>query len=456
MTTSAWAQAPTVTAVVNDASADAGLSPGVRAKVHYTNATPSDGRHFPEHNETVFVQVGGHKALVLGAGGGGSATVLLPREAPPGPATLVITNSAGRSEPFNITLDTYSPGLQEPGLYCRFVDPLERGAVLNAVGLGPADPELATYEAPGVFGLIPTKTRPTVTVAGRDAEVVSSMLLRRGAGSYVVTYKVPPGLPEGRHPVTLTIGGKTSNTVHLLLSAAVNYLATGGKLNRAAPESIVSAYACSTALAKGEFTGDLRTPQTSLGGTTVTVTDSAGVERAAAVSYVFPSQVNYVVPSGAAAGTATVAIRSSTGTVQSTLEIDPLEPGMFVGPGWGSGRPAGHIVRVRDGVQTFEPTDPGVDANGDTLPIALGEEGEDVYLVWFGTGLRFRSSVSKVMVRIADIELPVEYAGPQREYLGVDQVNVRLPKLLPRHTDPLPVYVQVDGKTSNRGSISLK
>ena len=124
--------------------------------------------------------------------------------------------------------------------------------------------------------------------------------------------------------------------------------------------------------------------------------------------------------------------------------------------GWVSGPPVGYIVRVRGREQTIEPTDRGIDQNGDPVPIDLGGEGEEVHLVWFGTGLRFRSSIANVIVRIADIEMPVEYAGPQGEYFGLDQVNVRLSKLLPRYTDPLSVAVLVDGKSSNYGFLTFK
>src|ERR1043166_3055225 len=65
----------------------------------------------------------------------------------------------------------------------------------------------------------------------------------------------------------------------------------------AAPESIVAARACggSLAAALAPLGGDTRNPPVTLGGTTVMVKDSRGVERAAPLDYVSALQVNYIV-----------------------------------------------------------------------------------------------------------------------------------------------------------------
>ena len=68
----------------------------------------------------------------------------------------------------------------------------------------------------------------------------------------------------------------------------------------AAPESMVTASNTTGGLANTTVPGDLRNPPTTLGGTTVTVRDSAGVERLAQLDYVSPRQVNYIVPAGTA------------------------------------------------------------------------------------------------------------------------------------------------------------
>lgn len=81
------------------------------------------------------------------------------------------------------------------------------------------------------------------------------------------------------------------------------------------------------------------------------------------------------------------------------------------------------------------------------------------YIVPRGTA-RGRATVTitsaNLSLRIADVDLPVEYAGAQNEFPGLDQVNVRLPGSLPRHTDPLFMQLSVDGKLAAGGQIAFK
>jgi uncharacterized protein (TIGR03437 family) len=52
-----------------------------------------------------------------------------------------------------------------------------------------------------------------------------------------------------------------------------------------------------------------------------------------------------------------------------------------------------------------------------------------------------------------DLEAPVEYAGPQGEYAGLDQVNVRLSRSLAGRSGP---RLTVDGKSANEVSLSIR
>ena len=52
-----------------------------------------------------------------------------------------------------------------------------------------------------------------------------------------------------------------------------------------------------------------------LGGTTVKIRDSAGVERSAALFFVSPYQVNYQIPNGTALGQAAVTITNEFGDI---------------------------------------------------------------------------------------------------------------------------------------------
>ncbi len=68
---------------------------------------------------------------------------------------------------------------------------------------------------------------------------------------------------------------------------------------------------------------------TSLGGATVTVTDSGGTQLPAGILYASPVQVNYQVPAAAAAGVGKVTITSGGTAVSGTVNIAPVYPGIF-------------------------------------------------------------------------------------------------------------------------------
>jgi uncharacterized protein (TIGR03437 family) len=91
-------------------------------------------------------------------------------------------------------------------------------------------------------------------------------------------------------------------------------------------------------------------------------------------------------------------------------------------------------------VQTVQPLEVPISAVGGgaiagqpgSAAIDMGPDTDQVYLVLFGTGIRYRSSLSNVTVDIGGAFASVEYAGAQGTFSGVDQVNVRLQRSLAR------------------------
>src|SRR4029434_7394020 len=91
-------------------------------------------------------------------------------------------------------------------------------------------------------------------------------------------------------------------------------------------------------LATASIRADTLPPPVQLAGTTVKVTDSAGVERLAPLLFVSPTQVSYQIPSGTAAGAATVTITSGDGTVSTGVSlIHTVAPSLFTANGDGQG-----------------------------------------------------------------------------------------------------------------------
>ena len=119
---------------------------------------------------------------------------------------------------------------------------------------------------------------------------------------------------------------------------------------------------------------------------------------------------------------------------------------------------AGVVLRVKsDGSQVYEPI-----ARFDTamnrivaVPIDLGPAGDQVFLILFGTGLRFRSALSAVTATIGGVAADVLFAAEQGALVGVDQVNFRVPRTLAGRGE-VDVVLGVDGSSANVVRVSFK
>jgi uncharacterized protein (TIGR03437 family) len=89
------------------------------------------------------------------------------------------------------------------------------------------------------------------------------------------------------------------------------------------------------------------------------------------------------------------------------------------------------------------------------VPIDLGPEADQVILVLFGTGIRFRSMLSAVTVRVGGIDAQVVFAGDQGGFAGLDQVNARLSRSLIGRGN-VDVVLTVDGKMANTIQVNIK
>ncbi len=167
----------------------------------------------------------------------------------------------------------------------------------------------------------------------------------------------------------------------------------GGKAHggaELASESIVAAFGAGLATTTQAATS-LPLP-TTLAGTTVKVRDRAGVTRDAPLFFVAPTQVNYLVPAGTAAGAATAPITSGDGKVSTgVVQIAAVAPGLFSANASGQGVAAGVALRVKaDGTQSYEPIAEFNQAQNRFVakPIDLGPANDQVFLILYGTGLR--------------------------------------------------------------------
>ena len=186
---------------------------------------------------------------------------------------------------------------------------------------------------------------------------------------------------------------------------------------------------------------------TSLTGTRVSVTDSAGVVRPAPLYLVAPVQINFVIPAETAAGSATVTATAPSGfTFAIEITISPTAPNLF-GANLGSNDvAAAEIVRVKpDGSQVSEAvsTFDSTRRRWVATPIRFGNDA--LYLVLYGTGIRHGRNVVST---IGGVTLAVLYSGAQPSFTGLDQVNIQLPLTL-GGAGLVSVTVSTDGQLSN-------
>ncbi len=222
-----------------------------------------------------------------------------------------------------------------------------------------------------------------------------------------------------------------------------------------APESIVAAFG--TNLSSSVQAANAIPLPTSLNSTSGRVRDAAGVERLAPLFFVAPTQVNFQVPIGTAAGTAALTITSTDGSVSTgLLPIASVAPGVFAANANGQGVLAGVALRVKaDNSQVYESV-AQLDAQNKFVatPIDLGPESDQLFLILFGSGWRFRSSESNVKVSIGGVDVPVLYAGLAPGLIGADQINVRLPRSLAGKGE-VDLVVTIDSKVANTVKIAI-
>lgn len=226
-----------------------------------------------------------------------------------------------------------------------------------------------------------------------------------------------------------------------------------------ARDSIVSVFGVNLSTVTAG-TAAVTTPlPTTLADTTVTVRDSQGTDRLAQLFFVGPLQINYLVPSGTATGTATVTIRNALGEQSvGTINITSVTPGLFTGNADGAGAVVGKAIRVRNGVQSAREDIVVLDAATNKFvakPIDFAPTTEDVFVELYGTGLRNRSSQANVSVEIGGGTIPVEYASVAPGFFGLDQVNIKLPASLDNRGE-VDLTVIVDGQRSKTLKINIK
>ncbi len=224
-----------------------------------------------------------------------------------------------------------------------------------------------------------------------------------------------------------------------------------------AANSIVAAFG--NKLATGSASSTTQPLPTTLAGTTVKVRDSAGIERLAALFFVSPGQVNYLVPAGTANGAATVTVTSGDATVSTgTINIVSVAPGLLSANSNGQGVAAGVVLRVKaDNSQVTEAlvTCDAAQNRFVAVPIDVSNAAEQVFVILFGTGFSNVGAVTNAVVKLGGQDAEVNFAGAQGGLDGLDQLNVRVARALSGRGE-LDVALTAAGRSANVVRVNVK
>ncbi|MGJ5816304.1 FG-GAP-like repeat-containing protein [Paludibaculum fermentans] len=267
---------------------------------------------------------------------------------------------------------------------------------------------------------------------------------------------------DGRLDVVVGNQGSGSTGALVFLRnvyARVNTLALANTASGAvatviAPQSMVTAQGKN--LTTGDENADPASLPETLAGASIKLVDSAGVEFAAKLYSASKTSIRFIVPD-AAAGAATLTLTAADGQVWSTaVQIANVSPGLY-SVNAATGLAQGYLVRVDpDGTQTaleFTTTNPDTGAQ-DPVAIDLGPDGTQVFLVLYGTGLRFVSAPEAGTVTVGgEASAPAIAANPG--YPGLDEMRFLLPRTLAGRGD-VDIAVTLDGATSNTVKVRVQ
>jgi len=201
----------------------------------------------------------------------------------------------------------------------------------------------------------------------------------------------------------------------------------------------------------------------SLGGTSVTIRDSANNERLSPLFFVSEGQINFLMPPGLANGEAVIIAANADGRLaRGTATIASVAPAIFSANANGEGVAAAVVLRIKangsqsyESVASFDQTQNKFVATPIDLGPDLGTMSDEVFLVVYGTGVRFRSSLGAVAAKIGGVDSQVLFAGPASGFAGLDQINVRLSRNLIGR-GPVDVELAVDGQAANVVKLEIR
>ena len=267
----------------------------------------------------------------------------------------------------------------------------------------------------------------------------------------------PSGLAIGGYLGSVTIASPAASnppitlTVSLSITGiAITPLSNASAASRLSPNMIVSVYGNPIAASSA----DGIYPNTSFGGTSATVTDSAGVSRTAALFALRPTQINLLIPAASALGNGTLTINQNGSPIASAnIVLYDYAPGLYTATSAPDGPAAASGLRNFNGQNTPINVVQCSASGCAPVPVDTSLPGT-VVLTLYGTGIH-TPNLADVSCRVGSASVPVRYAGPQGSFTGLEQVNIEIPGSLAGAGDQT-VTCSVNGQATNSPHINIK
>jgi uncharacterized protein (TIGR03437 family) len=457
---------------------------------------------------TTFTSAGGHNMVLTYAADGTTtvATTSFGVQVTRIPLTLVLTSNLPAStygQPVTLTakVATQSPaGVNPPSGAIQLLDgatvvatgPLAQGAaILNVAGLNAGAHQVTASFAGDANWFPATATAVTQSVAKAHTALTLDALpdVSAPAPQVTVTATVGVAAPGGGIPdgtvqfvdtasnlvlgtsqvvggtakATLTEPGEGSRTITAIFADSPNYVgskspdvthisianAASYSAYHASPDQIMSIFGAN--LASGSASASTLPLPVSLAGSSVKITDQAGIDHPAQLYFASATQVNLLIPSDVPLGPVRVTVTNASGdSFPIVTAATSTAPGLFAANANGRGIAAAQVVRVSPSggtpaVENVAKLDP-VSNTFVAAPISFGTD--QLFLTLYGTGIRHTPGQGSVTCTINGQSVPILFAGAQPVFVGLDQVNVQLPGSL-AGTGQATVVIQVDGHASN-------
>jgi uncharacterized protein (TIGR03437 family) len=226
-----------------------------------------------------------------------------------------------------------------------------------------------------------------------------------------VVYMVTPGSSQPLASAVVSVLQSNCASPSISPRGIVN-AASFGTIS-VAPGSLATVFG--TNLSSATASANVTPYPTSLGGISVSLSGEL-----CPISYVSPTQVNFVIPSDAPAGRYLLTVNGAT----SDLLVTAVSPGIFTLNGNGAGVPLASVLAVAaDGTTTTLSPYQCSSSGCAIAPMKLPPNVTTVYIVLYTTGVR---NVKGIAASVGSVAAEVVYFGAIPVYPGVDQVNLRV------------------------------